>query len=548
MNFKTTILLVVLLALVGGYLFVTRDKGEAETKTEEHSLVDVKKDDVSKVVITPADGKQIVLEKSAAKPVTKTMMNATGGADWRLTQPVNALADAAEVTGLLDAVIGLKSAAQTTAGGTGLDKPQFKVEMTAGGKATTLLVGKKLGATGGLYVKVDGKDKAEVVPSDLLTKLDRPASAYRQNKLVEAATSDMQQLQLTLKDGSTITLAKRGIDWEITSPAKIPAESSAVSDILFGITALKATEWVEDPSDAVGLNKPSAVVSFSTQAATTQPTTAAAVATGPAWTTLKFGDFDGWEKKNLYVQLGDTQQIAKVTANSIEKFQPTTLDLRDKRAADVTPANVSRISIVSNVAATTQPTTRPESKTEIVIERKKAPATLPTTAPAVATTGPTTVAATGPATAPATQAVSTQPALPPSKWELKAGGSGDAEELKVTQLLDALHPLRATKYLDPAGPATQPSASYTVSIDAVGAGGAEAASYQIQLIDPGATKPLIGQYNGLRFELDRDILKKLQGDWTNKLAPPEPPPMTSPHGRIPGGPGGPGGFGPPGGE
>jgi len=61
MNFKTTVLLIALLAIVGCVLYFTRDRGTNEitasnaTKTEEKKLLDIATD-VNKLSIGPADG------------------------------------------------------------------------------------------------------------------------------------------------------------------------------------------------------------------------------------------------------------------------------------------------------------------------------------------------------------------------------------------------------------------------------------------------------------------------------------------------------------
>src|SRR5438270_8239131 len=116
MNFKTTILLIIVLAAVGAVLFVTRDH---ETKTtepapaSEKKLLDIVLGDVEKLSITPADGKAITFERS--------------GADWRMTSPITAPADKEQVTSLLDSILNLQSRGSVDPGGsnasvTGLDQ------------------------------------------------------------------------------------------------------------------------------------------------------------------------------------------------------------------------------------------------------------------------------------------------------------------------------------------------------------------------------------------------------------------------------------------
>src|SRR5687768_10916340 len=98
MNFKTTIVLLVLLAAVGVYLLIDRmgsDKGQTDTQTTEdaNALVALKADDVTKVTITPADGDRIVLVKKDAK--------------WRIQEPVDAPAKGYQVDSLVQSLVDL---------------------------------------------------------------------------------------------------------------------------------------------------------------------------------------------------------------------------------------------------------------------------------------------------------------------------------------------------------------------------------------------------------------------------------------------------------
>jgi hypothetical protein len=228
--------------------------------------------------------------------------------------------------------------------------------------------------------------------------------------------------------------------------------------------------------------------------------------------------------------------LIKVPASTMDSFNKKPLDLRDRRVLDVDPAQVSKLTIVADTPSTTQPTAKPASKSETVLERKKQslalgpemplvplPTTKPTTRP---TTGPATQAA---ATQPTTQVAATQPALPPSNWTLN--GKGDGDDSRVDGLLEKLHPLRADKYIAGPLPTTQPSAKYIVHVWSEAAGGAKSAQYEFRLSDQGAEKPLIGEYNGLLFELQHSFLESITGDFANKPKPPTP--QLPPGGGLP---------------
>jgi hypothetical protein len=88
------------------------------------------------------------------------------------------------------------------------------------------------------------------------------------------------------------------------------------------------------------------------------------------------------------------------------------------------------------------------------------------------------------------------------------------------------------KYVAGPLPTTQPSARYVVHVSTVAAGGAKSGEYEFRLSDQGEIKPLIGEYNGLLFELPHSFLESITGDFANK---PKPPPMPAmpPGGGLP---------------
>jgi Domain of unknown function (DUF4340) len=538
MNFKTTVVLIVLLFAAGLTLFFTRDRsGSTETASEiakkAQKVFDVDEADLTKLAITSsADGKKLTLEKSNGK--------------WRLTEPVNAPADSFSADALVRAVTGLESRGEVSGGtadakSTGLDNPHYTIDLaTKDGKSYTLLVGDKLPVGDNLYVSRKDKSERLVVSADLLEKLDKPAADYRDKKLVsDYSTAGVMQITINKPDGK-IVIARNSAadDWKITEPGPVvPAERSDVESIVTTLTGLTASEYVsDDPTQAkmYQLDPPrmSAVLSSappSTQPATTQPATSQ-----PAPIVVKFGRYDDVLKSNVFAMTSQSAAIAKVSASSLEAINKKPLDLRDRRAVDIDPAQVSSVRIIADVAATTKPTSKPASKADVHITRRKEAPVL-VLAP---TSKPSTQASSKPATSPATtQGATTEPATKPavastqpaSKWEVFGAGSGAttqptaSEDSKIDTLLSSLHPLRVRKYLEKA-PTTQPTATYVVTIVTQAAGGASPVSSEITLIDPGNGGDVSGTYNGLAFEVDRFFLDHLTGDFKKGAASASPSP------------------------
>jgi hypothetical protein len=513
MNFRTTIILLVLLAAGGVFVFVankhasTTDTAPTSFDAKGKKLFDQKADDITKLAIHPSDAgaKTVVLSKQDG--------------NWKLVQPVAWGADSFEARNLVDSIVDLRSQGgvdldSANLSSTGLDHPRFTIEATdTTGKTTKLDVGNRSALGNDLYVKV-GDDKSGQLVSggslaDKLDKgLDKLADSLRDKQLVKVSSSTAKMLEVTHKD-QKLSLVKEGEDWKIVAPRQAPADSSAVSDLLFAVTDLKADSYVDPTSPEVSdadFEHPKATIFLSASAPATQP-----AATQPAGTTITFGQFASVDRDKIYVKLSDPPIIARaaMTQSSLERITgASSLTLRDKKVLDIDPANVTSITLAIDHPSTTQPTTHPAEQSEFTLARRKekpavfGPLPAPATQPAstqTASSQPTTEPASQPAVA------STQPA---SKWVVESGGSGDAVDADVDALLGALHPLTATKFLD-MPPTTQPAGTYALTLHTGPASGKGPEDFSLRFTNPGATGSVIGSYQDLVFELDRAILDKL---------------------------------------
>jgi hypothetical protein len=113
----------------------------------------------------------------------------------------------------------------------------------------------------------------------------------------------------------------------------------------------------------------------------------------------------------------------------------------------------------------------------------------------------------------------TQPAAPASNWVVRGAVAKDADDGKVDELLQKLHPLRADKYLPSPPPETKTVARYILKITTVAAGGATVV-HELQVTDRGETEPLIGRSGTLTFELSHTLAQNLTADFGAKAAAP----------------------------
>ena len=514
MNFRTTIILLVLLAGGGIFLFVANRHADNTDATQSgfdakgKKLFEQKADDVAKLVIRPAD--------PGAKPIELAKQEG----NWKLVQPVSWGAESFEARNLVDSIVDLRSKGgvdldSANLSSTGLDHPRFTIEATdTTGKTTKIDVGNRSALGNDLYVKVGDDKSGQLVAggglADKLDKgLDKLADSLRDKQLVKITSTTARRLDVTHKD-QKLALAKEGDDWKIVEPRPAPADSSAVSDLLFALTDLKADSYIDPASPEAAdarFDRPKATVFLSAAAPSTQPTT-----TQPAGVTLTFGQFASVDRDKIYVKLSDPPIIARaaMTQSSLDRITgASVVALRDKKVVDIDPARVTGITLAIDHPSTTQPTTRPAEQSEFTLARRKekpvtfGPLPPPVTQPASTEPASTQAATPGPASQPAV--ASTQPA---SKWVVESGGSGDAIDADVDALLAALHPLTAVKYLD-MPPTTQPAGTYAITIHAGPGAGKGPEDFNFRFTNPGATGNVIGSYQDLVFELDRAILDKL---------------------------------------
>jgi hypothetical protein len=200
----------------------------------------------------------------------------------------------------------------------------------------------------------------------------------------------------------------------------------------------------------------------------------------------------------------------------MDAFKKTALELRDKNVLSIDPASVMKVTIATSLPATTRPTTRAASESVVTLDRRP----LATTAPA--STSPTTTA-------------STRPAVKHSVWEVASVNPPiDAADSKVNSLLSVLHPLVVQQY--DATPTTAPATAdrYSITIECPPP---LISNYKIELTDPGDSRPLIGRYNDLSFEVDRALLDKIKADFSkpDEATPaPTASPSFPPAGSTPG--------------
>jgi hypothetical protein len=545
MNYKTTLILLILLVVIGSVVLFTRGKAKPDEKPAVHTLVDVKSGEVTAVSITDADGNNWSADKTTGS---------NGTVRWNFAKPKSVYADSNDIDNLLTEITGLTSTAESKASpsDTGTDHPIYTITLTANGKVYTLAVGHTV--SDGVYVRLDNSPTADVVSSSFLGTLDRPNSDKPKSHLFDLRSTDVGSVTVDKAGQPPITLSKSGATWVAASgPTTMPADSSDAAQLISAVVDLDPA--VVDSTDLAryGLDQPVATIELKPDAAGSKPVD------------LKVGRYEDIEKKKVYVATADNV-IATVPAALMAWVDKKPVEYHDKSVLTFDAADVKKIKITTGQIAYATPTTKPTTKpaaaairsplnpaatrptTTAVTTMPSEPTTQATTEPATepVTTQPlestvtqtivltpripwstildpklgpplpATMPTTGPTTAPTT-APTSRPAEPGTKWVIASDHDAPADDAKITTMLGNLSGLRAEKFLDPVPP-EKPGKTYEVEIVT-----GKPRRFLLKVFDPGDGSPLVGSIDGLTFELSTSLTGDISGDFKPGSAPATPP-------------------------
>lgn len=375
MNYRTTIVLLVLVAVGAGFFFFAPSESK---KSEELKEVTAPKEALKYVLDPRPEVKDIVkvsIEK-AGKP--KVAFEQTAAADekdpaslrqWRMTEPVDTPIENYMLEGLIRSFAELQASRSFKPGDkepsladAGLSPPAAVVNLTdKKGKTYKFEVGKKAIASDNMYVRLAGAEQVSVTNRDLNLDMKKDANAYRGMGLTHLAGKKPVAMKLTF-DNNTFEMTKGADDnWIINQPRKAYAANDKINQLVNKIIGLQAKAFVEDAPPALepfGLEKPWLAVELTVEQKKklpdSQPTTQSSQPAEPKFETvtekvaLNFGGFADISNSARYVQPGGAKWVASVDAKSLEGMTPKLVDLIDPKVTRVKAAQATKLEIVTS--------------------------------------------------------------------------------------------------------------------------------------------------------------------------------------------------------
>lgn len=243
MRYWPTILMLVILAGLGGYLYVVEfpaTQREITQETKQTHLLQFPENAITGLAITTAQG-----------PVQFTRADS---GKWAITAPLQTEADTREVQAFIRALVTgrvSRAVAERSAGLApfGLEQPVATVTVTAGAQQDTLAIGDSGPLSNTLYV-LRGSD-GKVLLTDLAPKdfVNKSLLMFRRKDLFRFAQNDVERVRLTYPPTEIVIYnVGKGApkpSWKIRYPIEAEADQTEVRSLMFRLEDLKALSIID---------------------------------------------------------------------------------------------------------------------------------------------------------------------------------------------------------------------------------------------------------------------------------------------------------------
>lgn len=254
MNRRTTLILLALLAGLGGFYYFSERRGKKEP--EANRIYSFQEEDVT--LVTLRKGSEVIQLRRE-------------GEEWSITIPIQAKGDREVIQSLLfrlaqaqiDRVL---EEHPKDLGEFGLQNPSLQVEITLkdGQVLPPLLLGDRTPLGESIYAKLSNAERVFLVGSFVKSNLERPLQELQDRRLLVFETRDIKGIRLVYGK-KVIRLAKEGETWKLEAPAVAEAHPGKVFSLLLTLKELKFKETLrkrDGKLDQYGLVPPLAEVTL----------------------------------------------------------------------------------------------------------------------------------------------------------------------------------------------------------------------------------------------------------------------------------------------
>jgi hypothetical protein len=222
---RSTLVLVVLLAGLVGYIYYLNGRESTSTDTKEKAFAAVKNEDVDDVRIKAADGQTTRVQKADGS--------------WKIVEPEAATADQGELTSITSSLADLQIQRVVDEKASdlkqyGLEPARIEVEFRSKGakEPKRIELGEKTPTGGDMYARFPGQPRVFLVSSFLDSTFNKNTFALRDKRVISIDRDKVDRVEILKGGKPAVTLAKTGMDWRIVAPLMVRADFAAVEGAL----------------------------------------------------------------------------------------------------------------------------------------------------------------------------------------------------------------------------------------------------------------------------------------------------------------------------
>ncbi len=245
MRYKGTLILLILVILLGLYLYIIELPSQEKKQQEE--------DRIQKIVsFEPNEAISLYLSYPKRLTDQEILLEKDSEDKWQIVKPITFPADQPEVESLLSSIGSMKvervveEKAQDLKA-YGLDQPEIKVSVKLKDREEHLLFGDAAPVGSTIYVVKSGEDTVRLTDQFYKTHLTKTVMDLRKKEILNLDPQLVTQFILQYP-GQTFVLAKENGQWWIKKPRMFRADDEVVSDMLGFLRRLRATVFVDQAS------------------------------------------------------------------------------------------------------------------------------------------------------------------------------------------------------------------------------------------------------------------------------------------------------------
>lgn len=326
MRLRNTIIVLILLAVVGGYSLINL-LGSRPVPTP--TLLNLDSKHISGIDLR-YPGRELELVRNP---------NHT----WSILKPLKTDSDQGSVDGLTEAIVRAQltetiEEKPDSLKPFGLDKPTVTLTVTTDDKGVlpALLVGRTSPVSNSVYVKLANQPAVLMTTGDFAGAVTKNINDLRSHELMTFNMDDANQIVLHSGANPPIEIDRQGGQWRIVAPGHYIADADTVAQILTQLVDARIADFVTDaPTDLgqYGLKNPQIEVSVFSGKDKTQHA-------------LLFGlEQPRAAKKAVYVKRGGEDSVYTVDDDLLTKVNLGLFDVRDKTVMNFDPLKVGRLEI-----------------------------------------------------------------------------------------------------------------------------------------------------------------------------------------------------------